>query len=182
LLLLDRQEATMKRLILGVVAAVTVALTAPRADAKLAAVYGSGFAGFMSENTHDAGLGLMAGARIFIFDGYIDYTNFAPHESVSRAILGLRAGFGHDLRLVFRGGAGTVYEENGALAGFAGGPSRTGGVVRGGAALEGALGPMLYLGFGFDAERYRFRDNDLGIPAEGSDLFAALRATFEVGI
>ena len=172
----------MKKLILGIVAAVTVALSAPRADAKVAAVYAGGFAGLMSENTRDPALGLTAGARFFIFDGYVDYTNFAPNESVSRAILGLRAGVGSSLRLVLRAGAGTVYEQHGALAGPTGAPSRTGGVARGGVAIEGALAPLFYLGFAVDAEHFRFPDNNLGIPTSGSDIFAALRATFEIGI
>jgi hypothetical protein len=173
----------MKKLIVGVVAAVVVAFAAPRAEAKIAALYGGGFAGFLSEDTHEAGLGLTAGARIFIFDGYLDYTSFAPHESVSRAILGLRAGFGSRLRLVLRTGVGTLYEERGALVGTTGAPSRTGGCVRGGAAIEGAVVPAaFYLGFGIDAEHYEFRDNNIGVPTDGSDIFAAMRATFEVGI
>jgi hypothetical protein len=172
----------MKKLGLFFAAAATLALAAPRAEAKLAAVYGGGFAGYMSENNHDTGLGLTAGARVLIFDGYVDYTNFAANESVSRAILGLRGGFGSKLRLVMRAGVGTLYEQNGALTGFVGSPNRTGGVARGGAAIEGALAPTLYLGFGFDAEHFQFPDNSLGMPTEGNDLFAALRATFELGI
>jgi hypothetical protein len=136
----------------------------------------------MSDNTHDAGLGLTAGARILIFYGYVDYTGFTMNESVSRAILGLRAGFGSNLRLVLRTGAGAVYEQHGALTGPSGAPNRAGGVVRGGAALEAALSPLLYLGFGFDAEHFQFPDNRMGIPTAGNDIFAALRATFEIGI
>jgi hypothetical protein len=172
----------MKKLVLAIVAAVTLMLAAPHAEAKLAAIYGGGFAGFMNENNHDAGLGLTAGARVLIFDGYIDYTSFTANESVSRAILGLRAGIGSRMRLVLRGGVGTIYEQHGALAGPPGAPNRAGGVARGGAALEGAIAPMLYLGFGFDAEHFQFADNSLGIPTEGNDIFAALRATFEIGI
>jgi hypothetical protein len=175
-------EATMKTLILSAVAAVTVALVAPRAEAKLAAVYASGHAGMQNEGTNDPGFGFMLGGRVLIFDGYADYTRFNQYESVSRGILGLRGGFGERLRLVLRAGVGGIREEGGALTGPMGVPGRTGGVARAGAAVEAAINPLLYLGFGFDTEHYRFPGNTLGIPSEGSDVFAALRATFELGI
>jgi hypothetical protein len=175
-------EATMKKPLLATVAAVTVTLLASVADAKVAAVYASGHAGLQNEGTNDPGLGFMLGGRILIFDGYADYTRFGERESVSRGILGLRGGFGHDLRLVLRGGAGAIREEGGALTGPLGAPNRTGGVVRLGVALEAPVNPLLYLGFGFDTEHYRFASNTVGMPTEGSDLFAALRATFELGI
>jgi hypothetical protein len=77
---------------------------------------------------------------------------------------------------------GGIREEGGALTGPMGAPGRTGGVARAGAAIETAVTPLLYLGFGFDTEHYRFASNTIGIPTEGSDVFAALRATFELGI
>jgi hypothetical protein len=174
-------EVVMKKVLLSVVAAVTIALVAPRADAKVAAVYASGHAGLQNE-AGDPGLGFTLGGRIFIFDGYADFTRFGERESVSRGIVGLRGGFGQDLRLVLRGGAGAIREEGGALTGPMATVERTGGVVRAGIALEAAVNPLLYLGFGLDTEHYRFASNSLGMPTEGSDVFAALRATFELGI
>jgi hypothetical protein len=172
----------MKKLLLTTVAAVTVALLASRADAKVAAIYASGHAGMQNEGTSDPGLGFMLGGRIFIFDGYADFTRFGERESVSRGILGLRGGFGDDVRLVLRGGAGAIREEGGALSGPLAISERTGGVVRAGVAVEAAVNPLLYLGLGLDTEHYRFASNALGMPTEGSDIFAALRATFELGL
>ena len=173
----------MKKQLLSTVAAVTVALIAARADAKVAAVYASGHAGVQNEGNGEPGLGFMLGGRVLIFDGYADYTRFGERESVSRGIVGLRGGFGQDLRLVLRGGAGAIREEGGALTGpLLGMSDRTGGVVRAGVALEAAVNPLLYLGFGLDTEHYRFASNTVGMPTEGSDVFAALRATFELGI
>ena len=172
----------MKTLLLATVAAVTVAFLPSRADAKVAAVYAGGHAGMQNEGANDPGLGLMLGARVLIFDGYADFTRFGERESVSRGILGLRGGFGSDLRLVLRGGAGAIREEGGALTGPLAASNRTGVVVRAGAAVEAAINPLLYLGFGLDAEHYRFASDTPGVPSEGSDVFAALRATFELGI
>jgi hypothetical protein len=173
----------MNKLLLSAVAAVTVALLASRADAKVAAVYAGGHAGVQNEGNGDPGLGFTLGGRVFIFDGYADYTRFGERESVTRGIVGLRGGFGQDLRLVLRGGAGAIREEGGALTGpMATSADRTGGVVRAGVALEAAVNPLLYLGVGVDTEHYRFASNSLGMPTEGSDVFAALRATFELGI
>lgn len=172
----------MKKQLFTAVAAVTVALLASRADAKVAAVYASGHAGVQNEGTNDPGFGFMLGGRVLIFDGYADYTRFNERESVSRGILGLRGGFGNNLRLVLRAGVGGIREEGGALTGPMGAPDRTGAVARAGAAVEAAINPLLYLGFAFDTEHYRFAENASGIPTEGSDVFAALRATFELGL
>jgi len=173
----------MKKLMLSFVAAVTLVLVASRADAKVAAVYAAGHGGMQNNGTSEPGLGFMLGARLLIFDGYVDYTGFGQGESVSRGVLGLRGGFGSgDFRLVLRAGGGTIHEERGALTGPAGAPSRTGGVARLGAALEGEINPVLYLGFAVDGESYLFANNNLGIPTQGSDIFASLRLTFELGI
>jgi hypothetical protein len=173
----------MKKLLLAAVAMALIAFFPTRADAKVAAVYASGMGGLQNSGESSPGLGLMLGARVLIFDGYLDYTGFGAGESVSRGILGLRGGFGSkELRLVLRGGFGGIHEENGALTGPAGAPSRTGGVVRAGAALEAAINPLTYVGFGFDAERYQFPANNLGIATGGTDIFASLRLTFELGI
>jgi opacity protein-like surface antigen len=173
----------MKKLLLAAVAAVTLAFSAAPASAKVAAVYATGQGGLQNNGATDPGLGFELGGRVLIFDGYIDYTGFGQGQSVSRGILGLRGGFGGGgYRLVLRGGAGTIHEDGGALTGPLGAPARTGGVARIGAAFEGAVNPLLYLGFGVDGETYKFADNALGIPSEGSDIFATLRLTFELGI
>jgi hypothetical protein len=172
----------MNKAILGTVAAVTLTLLATRAEAKAVAVYASGHAGVQNDSRTDTGLGFTLGGRIFLFDGYADFTRFGERESVSRGIVGLRGGFGDDLRLVLRAGAGAIREEGGALTGPLSAANRTGGVVRAGVALEAAVNPLLYLGFGIDTEHYRFATDTPGSPTEGSDVFAALRATFELGL
>jgi hypothetical protein len=172
----------MKKAILVTVAAVTVALLASRAEAKAVAVYASGHAGLQNDSRSDAGLGFTVGGRIFVFDGYADYTRFGEREAVSRGIVGLRGGVGDDLRLVLRGGVGAIREEGGALSGPLSAANRTGAVARAGIAVEAAVNPLLYLGFGIDTEHYRFANDVPGAPSSGSDVFAALRATFEIGI
>jgi opacity protein-like surface antigen len=173
----------MKKLLLAAVAAITVALAACPADAKVAAVYATGQGGVQNNGTSDPGLGFELGGRVLIFDGYVDYTGFGQGQSVSRGILGLRGSFGAGgYRLVLRGGGGTIHEEGGALTGPLGAPARTGAVGRLGVAFEGEVNPVLFLGFGVDGESYRFADNSLGIPSSGSDIFATLRLTFELGI
>ena len=84
----------MKKLILGLLAAVAISGSAPPADAKVVAVYAAGHGGVQSGTNNDAGLGFMLGARLFLLDGYVDYTSFGQNTSVSRGILGLRGGFG----------------------------------------------------------------------------------------
>ncbi|MBM4393740.1 MAG: hypothetical protein FJ090_21650 [Deltaproteobacteria bacterium] len=161
----------MKKFLL-VAAALAVALSsAPRAEAKVAALYASGMGGFQSTNTTGPGVGLMLGARLFLLDGYADYTVFGAGESVSRGILGLLGGFGQkDFRLVLRGGLGGIHETNGALTGPTGAPGRMGAVARAGVALETRINWLTYLGFAVDGETYLFPTNDLGRPTRGSDI------------
>jgi hypothetical protein len=176
-------EAVMKKLLLAAMAAVTIAFSATQADAKIAAVYATGQGGVQNSGTNDPGLGFELGGRVLIFDGYVDYTGFGQGQSVSRGIVGLRGGFsGDSYRLVLRGGVGTIHEEGGALTGPLEATGRTGGVARLGAAIEGVINPVLYLGFGVDGERYRFASGGPGVPRDGSDIFATLRLTFELGI
>lgn len=171
----------MRKLLLGLLAVGVISFTATRADAKVVAVYASGQGGVQSGEAGN-GLGLSLGARVLIFDGYVDYMGFGQGMSVSRGILGLRGGFGTDrLRLVLRAGAGTIHEERGALTGPYGAPSRTGAVARAGVAIEGAINPFLFLGFGIDSETYRFRYSTLA-PDRGSDVLASLKLQFELGI
>jgi hypothetical protein len=183
----------MKKILFGLVAVSVIALAAPRADAKLAALYATGQGGVQNTSETAPGLGFELGARVLILDGYVDYMNFAPSESVTRGILGVRGGLGTDgLRLVLRAGAGAIREEHGALMGGAyAPPSRTGGVARAGAGLDARLDPLFYLGFMVDAETFLFPEpgavavGTAGAPTsyrQGADVFAALRLTFELGI
>jgi hypothetical protein len=172
----------MRKLLLGFLAVGVIAFTASAADAKVAAVYASGQGGVQSGAETGNGLGFTLGARVLILDGYFDYMNFGQNVAVSRGIFGVRGGFGTDgMRLVLRGGVGAIHEENGALTGPYGAPSRTGAVARVGAAIEGRISPMLYLGFGVDGERYRFPASSYA-PQWGTDVLASLRLTFELGI
>lgn len=171
-------------------AAVTVA-TARDARADLAAVWASGHGGFESSNA-DArdssmgGLGFQLGARLFLLESYFDRTGFGDGAAVSRGVIGLRGGIGRDVRLVLRAGVGVLHEEGGALTGrMSGTPDRTGGVARIGAAVDAKMAPALLLGFGVDGERF-------SLPAApgtfatsrvtGTDVFASLRLTFELGV
>jgi hypothetical protein len=173
----------MKTFILGIVTAVALLVPGGPAEAKVAAVYASGHGGVQSGAERDPGLGFMLGARVLILDGYADYTAFGMDSSVSRGILGLRGGFGtRETRLVLRGGAGAIREHGGALTGPLGAPDRTGGVVRVGAAFEAAVSPVLFLGFGVDGESYLLPSNGFGSATRGSDVFASLHLTFELGI
>jgi hypothetical protein len=171
----------MRKLLLGLLAVGAVSFTAPRADAKVAAVYASGQGGIQTGEAGN-GLGFTLGARVLIFDGYFDYMGFGRDMFVSRGVFGVRGGFGNSRgRLVLRAGVGAIHEENGALTGPFGAPSRTGGVARAGAAVEGAINPYLYLGFGIDGEHYRFPYSTIA-PYRGSDILATLKLTFELGI
>src|SRR5258706_1114522 len=99
----------LARLLTGAAVAATLALAPTSASAKVAAVYASGMGGLQNTGARDTGLGLMLGARLLIFDGYLDYTNFGQNESVSRGILGLRGGVrSRDFRLRLRGRAGAL--------------------------------------------------------------------------
>src|SRR4051794_8457784 len=45
------------------------------------------------------GIGFQLGARLLIFEGYVDHTAYGGDAAATRGILGLRGGFGsHDLR------------------------------------------------------------------------------------
>jgi hypothetical protein len=187
------KEATMKTTLFGLVVAGVLALTAPRADAKIAALYATGQGGVQNAGEMAPGLGFELGARILILDGYVDYMTFGQPESVTRGIVGVRGGLGtQDLRLVLRAGLGAIREDHGALMGTGyAPPSRTGGVARAGAGLDARLDPLFYLGFMVDAETFVFPDSGTvtvgttTVPAsyrQGADVLASLRLTFELGI
>jgi hypothetical protein len=163
--------------------AALIALASPAARADVAAVYveghgGSSSAGGVIEN----GLGYRLGARLLIFEGYFEHTGFGEGASVSRGIVGLRAGIGPDkLRLVLRAGGGLLQERGGALTGLQlAAPERVGPVARAGAALEGKLAPMFYLGGGIDGEAFLLPAGAGSVL--GTDVFLNLHIMFELGV
>ncbi len=89
------------RLAMAVTAAFAAALAVPAvAHADVAAVYAEGHGGLESggatppNGASPGGVGFRVGARLLIFEGYYDYTDFGGSAAVSRGILGLRGGFG----------------------------------------------------------------------------------------
>jgi len=165
----------------------------PAAKADMAAVYAEGHGGYESggatppTGSSPGGLGFRLGARLLIFEGYYDYTDFGGSAAVSRGIVGLRGGFGtNDVRLVLRAGGGVIDERGGALTGRTLDLSdHVGAVGRIGAALEARLAPMLLLGMGIDGETFVFSGPSL--PGHtgavvGSDVFANLHLMFEIGL
>jgi hypothetical protein len=181
----------MNRHIAGLALAAVTIFTAARAHAEVAAAYVQGYGGIVggeggasSMSAAPPGFGFQLGARLFIFEGYFDHTSFGD-ASVSRGIAGLRAGLGSgDLRLVLRGGLGVIDEHGGALTGrLPGTPDRQGAVARAGVALETHVTSVLLAGFDVAAETFAFPgDFSGGRASSGSDLFASVRLTFELGI
>ncbi len=176
-------------------AVLTAALAAPAvARADVAAVYAEGHGGIESggatppDGSGPGGLGFRVGARLLIFEGYYDYTDFGGSAAVSRGILGLRGGFGtRDLRLVLRAGGGVIDERGGALTGTRlDGGDHVGAVGRIGAALEARVAPMFLLGFGIDGETFVMSEpsgpRSSSGALVGSDVFANLHLLFEVGL
>jgi hypothetical protein len=169
-----------------------VGLAAPRVRAEVAAVYAEGHGGVTAGGTgagdaSTGGIGFRLGARVLIFEGYYDYTDFGGGAAVGRGIGGLRAGFGgRDVRLVLRIGGGVITESGGVLTG--GGldlGTHTGGVGRIGAALEAQVAPAFLIGLGIDGESFVFSEpSGPGGPGlyTGSDVFANLHLMFELGI
>jgi hypothetical protein len=163
---------------------------AARAD--VAAVYAEGHGGLESGGGaapnagSPGGLGFRLGARVLIFEGYYDYTDFGANAAVSRGIVGLRGGFGsRDLRLVLRAGGGIIDERGGALTGTALDlTDHRGAVGRIGLAVEGRVAPMFLVGGGVDGETYvltGFSQPGGGTTRTGSDVFVNLHLMFELG-
>ena len=127
-------------------------------------------------------VGYRLGARLLILEGYFDHTGFGEGASASRGIVGLRAGIGPDkLRLVLRAGGGLLQERGGALTGLQlAAPERVGPVARVGAALEGKLATMFYLGGGIDGEAFRLPAGAGSVL--GTDVFVNLHIIFELGV
>jgi hypothetical protein len=190
----------MKRLVISLVAFALLAGTAGAARADILAVYLQGQGGISSSTPEGAtqsmapssgnpGLGLTLGARALIFEGYLDYISFGEGATVSRGILGLRAGLGlGGLRLVLRAGAGGLIEKGGALTErLPTSLERHGFVARAGASLEARFAPMLWGGLGLDAEAFTLGNTTGGSidgrnSVQGTDIFASLRLLFELGI
>jgi hypothetical protein len=181
-----------RHILVGLALAVATVLVSSGARAEVAAAYIQGYGGVASgegaassmSTSSPAGLGFQLGARVLLFEGYFDHTSFGD-PSVSRGIVGLRAGFGSSgLRLVLRGGVGVIDEHGGALTGrLPGTPDREGAVARAGLALESHIAPPLLAGFSIDGESFAFGADSPGGPSmTGSDVFASLRLTFELGI
>jgi hypothetical protein len=167
----------------GAVALVLLASTPARAD--IAAVYAQGHGGSSSAaGVNESGLGYRFGARLLIFEGYVEHTGFGDGAAVNRGVLGLRAGIGPDrLRLVLRAGGGMLGEQGGALTGMRLlTPERWGPVARAGVALEGKLAPMFYLGAGIDGEAFRLPAVAGADSVVGTDVFLNLHLLFELGV
>src|SRR5436305_3337 len=174
------------RVAIAVTAAFAAALAVPAvAHADVAAVYAEGHGGLESggatppNGASPGGVGFRVGARLLIFEGYYDYTDFGGSAAVSRGILGLRGGFGtNEVRLVLRAGGGVIDERGGALTGRTLDLSdHVGAVGRIGAAVGARLAPMFLLGLGVDGETFVLagpsRPGSSGAIV-GSDVFANL--------
>jgi len=157
------------------------------AHANTAAVWAEGQGGFdapsLAGNPAVPALGLRLGARVLVFEGYVDHTGFGDGSAVTRG------GFGSgDTRLVLRAGAGVLDEEGGAVTGHvAGTPDRRGVVGRIGGAVETKLSSDFLLGLGLDGETFSLPAAGLVAPGGsgsviGSDVFANLHLTFELGV
>jgi hypothetical protein len=163
------------------------------AHANTAAVWAEGQGGFdapsLAGNPAVPALGLRLGARVLVFEGYVDHAGFGDGSAVTRGILGLRGGFGSgDTRLVLRAGGGVLDEEGGAVTGhLAGTPERRGAVGRIGGAVETKLSSDFLLGLGIDGETFSLPAAGLVAAGGsgsviGSDVFANLHLTFELGV
>jgi hypothetical protein len=167
------------------------------ARAELVAAWAEGHGGMASNSAASdgatGGLGFQLGARLLIVESYLDHTRLGDGISVTRGVLGLRGGFGsRDRRLVLRGGLGVVDEKGGALSARSQTvPERHGGVARVGLALETRVAPLLLAGLAVDGERFVLSDVGPGVgpgaglgtgTVVGSDIFASLKLTFEIGI
>ena len=184
------------------VIAATVALLGPDrlAHADVVAAYLEGYGGLSSPQSvqtdgnsgtaasSSGALGVQAGLRFLIFEGYGDHTSFGSGSSVERGIVGLRGAFGiGGMRLVLRGGGGVISEHGGALTGHLTGVSdRSGAVARAGVALEKKLAPTLLAGFGLEGEAFSVMAG--GVPTQtggiitGTDVLASFHLKFEIGI
>ncbi|SRR6266540_1432471 len=167
-----------------------VSLIAARpAHADIAAAWAQGQGGMTNAPSESGaamgGLGFQLGARLLLFEGYLDHTAFGEGASVTRGVFGLRGALGgRDTRLVLRGGVGAIQDQSGALTGRDPGlPERRGGVARAGVALETHLAPLLLAGLGIDGERFVLANPgpDAGY-TQGSDIFGSLHLMFELGI
>lgn len=164
------------------------------AEAKVVAIYGQaqGLLNWSNEQM-DLGndgtqpaVGLRAGARLLIFEGYIEGNRYGDEQFVRRLIVGLRGGFGiGKWRLVARGGGGIIADSGGVLDTTGRDDPelrRAGLTARVGAALERKLVPTLQLGIGAEGERYVFLSDDASDYVTGTNVLANAYLMFELGI
>jgi hypothetical protein len=163
-------------------------IVARPAHAEVAAAWAQGHGGMNAPSESGGamgGLGFQLGARLLLFEGYLDHTSFGEGASVTRGIFGLRGGIGgQNTRLVLRAGVGAIQDQSGALTGRDPGlPERRGGVARAGVALETHVAPLLLAGFAIDGERFVLANPGPGAGyTQGSDIFASLHLMFELGL
>ena len=171
-------------------AGVLTAATAAHADT--AGIYLRGHGGYGGASVEEPGgnepsLGMVIGgelgAKILLFNAYVNYDRYLDHGSITRGILGLTsdielAGW----RLSGRIGAGLMMEKETL---FGGDLDHTGVVARIGVAFDRRLSAGLWLGVGVEAEYFALKpDGDMveSTVHTGADIFGSLRLSFELGI
>ena len=124
-------------------------------------------------------LGVQAGARLFLFEGYVEHTEMVRTGAVRRAVLGLHGDLSLlSTRLTLRAGVGAVSEEDAALSGVEQeGMERVGAVARLGGAVDREIAKRFFLGVGMDGEAYALEGDRTGF-----DVMANVRLSFELGI
>jgi len=194
------------KVLVGVGALLAVLLPCARdARADIVAVHLGGYGGLSSHpsgalvtsgtgasdgSSVTPGLGFEAGLRLLLFEAYVDRLAFGDGRGTTRGIVGVRAGFGiAGLRVWARAGLGAVFDQGGTLSGVDAGvavPDRHGLVARAGLGIERPLNPNVFsIGFGIDGEYFTLDSPAAAMTAlhsQGSDILAALRFKFEVGI
>ena len=173
----------MKKLCVCLAIAAAVATVCPRAEAKDSGVYATAQGGVQTQGATGPQFGFEAGGHVLLFDGYLGAMFYGSSRSVLRAILGVRGALGRGaVRLVLRGGLGLAHEQNGALSTSVGDVAltRTGGLLRGGAAFEVRLYRTFWAGVGLDGEAYTFWGNNLGFPAHSTNVLGVLKLTWEL--
>src|SRR4051794_40132779 len=99
----------MRNKLAGAAVAAGTLLGARAARADVAAAWVEGHGGMETSGSAEGaggggggahgGIGFQLGARLLIFEGYVDHTAYGGDAAATRGILGLRGGFGsHDLR------------------------------------------------------------------------------------
>jgi hypothetical protein len=121
-----------------------------------------------------AALGVEAGAKLLIFDGYVGYDALLPGGTVLRTIVGTRMEltlFG--FRLALRAGGG--------LRRASGSSAESALVARAGVALDRKISDRLLVGLGIDRE-LPYALSQAGPMPPKPDLVIALRVTYQLGL